>query len=181
MRSFVKEYVGEQETGFCHPKLKWSSSAGAVDRKANHLLSSRKPHPTLGCLCCWRALGWDQQIWRECDSAARLGKLCCFISASIQGAHGWDGGLHGREEDIVSSEPIQSLLQYPEPLMLILQSPFLNSTYTWLITAEIPSGVSSLHVYYSFVYFFININCCYLCKPVHLDQFWWALKAPNWK
>lgn len=80
MRSFMKEYLGGQETGFCHPKPKWSSSAGAIDRKANHLLSSRKPHAMQGWLCCWRALGWDTQVWRKCDSAACLEKLCWFIT-----------------------------------------------------------------------------------------------------
>lgn len=180
----MKEYVGEQETGFCHPKPKWSSSAGAIDHKADHLLSSRKPHPTLGWLCCWRALGWDKQVWRKCDSPAGLEKLHCFIAFVLSTYSGclwvgwriaWEGGRHFPVNPSDCSFNIQSLSGWSFNL------PSLNSTYTWLITAEIPSGVSSLQVYYSFVYFFININCCYLCKPVHLAQFWWALKAPNWK
>lgn len=106
MRSFMKEYVGEQETGFCHPKPKWSSSAGAIDHKADHLLSSRKPHPTLGCLCCWRAQGWDKQVWRKCDSAACLKKLCCFSAFVLSSCSGcpWVGCM-GRRKRLFPVNP----------------------------------------------------------------------------
>ena len=107
--------------------------------------------------------------------------LSPLLSAPIQGAHGWDAGLRGKEEDTFPSEPVRppstGTASHADPSLSLLQL----HIHLTVITAEIPSGVSSLHVYYSFVYFFININCCYLCKAVHLAQFWWALKAPNWK
>lgn len=59
--------------------------------------------------------------------------LSPLLSVPIQGVHGWDGGLRGKEEDTFSSEPVRPLLlllRYSQPPVLILPSPFPSSAYT---------------------------------------------------
>lgn len=185
----MKEYVQEWQAGFGCPHTKRSSSACAIDHEANHLLPFRKPHPMPGCLCCWKAPGWDEQIQRKRGSAACPEKLCCFIASPLSTYSGrpwvgwrlaWEGGrpfFQWTRQASPPPPPPISTASHADPSLSLPQL----CIHLTVITAEIPSGVSSLHVYYSFVYFFININCCYLCEPVHLAQFWWAVKAPNWK
>lgn len=99
----MKEYVWERQAGFGRPHTKWSPSACAIDHETDQLLPSRKPHPVLGCLCCWEAPGWDEQVQRKCGSAARHGKMCCFIVSPLSSYSGcpwvwwrlaWEGGTH---------------------------------------------------------------------------------------